>query len=271
MGVYPAYFILIFVAFYFFLFSYSSSKYIYQYFRKRHHYGRLKSIVNIYRNYLLLGQTLLDKVMVMSNMDNQFTYFMDWEENLLQMENQGSGGILISAHIGNWEIAGHWFSRISQSINIVMLDAEHRQIKEYFDSILQKRSYNIIPIKDDMSHIYQIGAAFQRRELVCMHADRFIEGNKTIKKNFLGEPASFPLGPFIIAATFRVPVTFVFAFKESLTHYHFYSTTPMVFGRDIPREKIIEELMTTFVSKVEELVHKYPRQWFNYYDFWRIS
>jgi predicted LPLAT superfamily acyltransferase len=142
-----------------------------------------------------------------------------------------------------------------------MFEAEHRQIREYLDSVSQRRSYHIIPIKEDQSHIYQIASAFQRNELVCMHADRFIPGNKTVKMNFLGEAASFPIGPFTIAAVFRVPVTFVFAFKESSTHYHFYSTTPALFSKEAKREEIISGLMATFVNKLEELAKKYPLQW----------
>ena len=269
LGIYPAYFLLLFVAFYYFLFSPASTKHIYRYFKERHKFSRFKSIRYVYLNYLVFGQTLIDKLIVMSGIENKFTYNMDGKDHLFEIENLQKGGILMSAHIGNWEMASQWFSEITGSINIIMLDAEHQQIKEYIDSISKQRSYHIIPIKDDMSHIYDIGRAFQRHELVCMHADRFLEGNKTEKKIFMGEQAGFPVGPFAIAATFRVPVSFVFAFKESLTHYHFYATEPIILDKEKNRQQIIDQLMNTFISKLEEMVHRYPLQWFNYYNFWK--
>lgn len=268
IGVYPAYFILFFVAFYYLLFSRSSTREIYRYFRVHHKYSKLKSLINSYRNYHVFGQTLIDKVIVMAGVQNKFTCFLDGENNLHDIVRQGKGGLLISAHVGNWEMAGEWFDRITPAINIVMLDAEHQQIRDYINSITGKRNYNIIPIKGDMSHIYEIAAAFQRNELVCMHADRFLPGNKTIPRHFLSGKAQFPLGPFIIAATFRVPVAFVFAFKESPSHYHFFGSIPLTFDRNIPRNQVIESLLDTFISNLERMVKKYPTQWFNYYDFW---
>jgi predicted LPLAT superfamily acyltransferase len=268
IGVYPSYFVLVFVALYYVLFSRSSTKVIYRYFRVHHKYNKLKSLINSYRNYYVFGQTLIDKVIVMAGIQNKFTYFLDGESNLRGIVKQGKGGLLISAHLGNWEMASEWFDDITSAINIVMLDAEHQQIKDYINSITKKRTYNIIPIKSDMSHIYDIAAAFQRNELVCMHADRFLPGNKTMRKTFLSGQAQFPLGPFIIAATFRVPVSFVFAFKESLSHYHFFGSAPVTFDRDVDRDQVVESLLNTFISSLEKMVKKYPTQWFNYYDFW---
>ena len=82
---------------------------------------------------------------------------------------------------------------------------------------------HVIVIKEDLSHIYEISEALKKNELVCMHADRFLEGNKTLVGCLLGEKAKFPMGPFVLAATFKVPVSFVFAMKETSLHYHFFS------------------------------------------------
>ena len=107
---------------------------------------------------------------------------------------------------------------------MVMYDGEHQQIKKYMETVTGKRNMQVIIIKEDLSHIYAISEALKNNELVCIHADRFVEGNKTIHCHFLGEPARFPAGPFVLAATFKVPVSFVFAFKETDKHYHLYAS-----------------------------------------------
>jgi predicted LPLAT superfamily acyltransferase len=61
LGLYPAYALLFFVAFYYFLFSPSSSAPIYNYYRKHHGWSSIKSLVAVYRNYYVFGQTLIDK------------------------------------------------------------------------------------------------------------------------------------------------------------------------------------------------------------------
>ena len=106
-----------------------------------------------------------------------------------------------------------------------------------------------------------------------MHGDRFIEGNKTVTIEFLGKPARFPMSPVNLAARFNVPVSFVFAMKESNTNYHFYATPLLYcqFSRNLhKREQHLTQAVKGYVEALERAVKKYPLQWFNYYNFWMI-
>lgn len=269
LGVLPAYFLLRFVAFYYFLFSYSSSAPIYDYLRRRHGFGKLKSLRLLYRNYFVFAQTLLDKIIIMAGIKHNFTFNFDGVQNLHQIVAQGRGGILLSAHVGNWEAAGHLLESLNTPINVVMFDGEHKQIKDYLKEVTGGRNFNVIVVSNDMSHVYAIGDALQKNEIVCLHADRFLEGNKTKELSFLGKEASFPVGPFAMAAAFKVPVSFVFAFKESATHYHLYGSPMITFEQGDSRTKVMDELTTRFVKNLEQKITMYPEQWFNYYNFWK--
>lgn len=266
-GVLPAYFLLRIVVLYYFFFSFKASRQIYSLYRHKLGYGRASSIIKLYKNYYLLGQRIIDKVVLMSGIKNNFSFDFDGEENLLKIAALQKGGILLSAHLGNWDVAGHLFTRLQTRINIVLYDGEHEQIKKYLDGVTGKRNVNIIIIKNDLSHIYAISDAFTKNELVCMHADRFIEGNKTLTARFLGEEARFPMGPFLLASKFKVPVSFVFAVKESKLHYHFFASQ-IIDYTGIAKDAVMQQMLNDFVAEMENKVKQYPEQWFNYYDFW---
>ena len=267
-GVSPAYFLLRFVVLYYFFFSFKASRQIYQLYRHKLGYSRLSSTIKVYKNYFLLGQGIIDKVVMMSGIKNNFNFDFDGEENLRKIAAMKQGGILLSAHIGNWDVAGHLFKRLETPINIVLYDGEDEQIKEYLEGVTGKRAVNIIVIKKDLSHIYAISDAFSKNELVCMHADRFIEGNKTMTANFLGEPARFPIGPFQLALTFKVPVSFVFAVKESKLHYHFFASEIKDYST-LAKKELIPQMLMDYAAAMEKKVKQYPEQWFNYYNFWQ--
>ncbi|SFQ52336.1 LpxL/LpxP family acyltransferase [Parafilimonas terrae] len=267
-GVRPAYALLAIVAFYYFLFSFKTSKIIYGFYRERLHCGRLTSLLKLYKNYYRLGQTLIDKIAIMSGAAVNFTFNFDGEENLRSITALQKGGLLLSAHIGNWEIAGYLLKRLNTRINIVMFDGEHQKIKEYLKSVTGETTAKIIVIKNDLSHIFEINEALKNNELVCMHADRFVEGNKTVETGFLGSPAKFPFGPFLLAAKFKVPVAFVFALKETTFHYHFFSTGAKDYSI-YEKDESIARMLKDFAEAMEEKVKAYPEQWFNYYDFWK--
>jgi predicted LPLAT superfamily acyltransferase len=267
-GVSPAYFLLRFVVLYYFFFDRKPSRAILDFLQTKIGFSKTLSLKKLYRNYYLFGQSLIDRVVLMAGIKNKFTFNFDGEENLHQIVRMQRGGLLLSAHIGNWEIAGHLLKRIGTRIHIVMFDGEHQQIKKYLDNVTGKRSMNIIVIKDDLSHIYEINDALKNNELVCMHADRFIEGNKTMQQNFLGTAANFPMGPFILAATFKVPVSFVFALKETKWHYHFFSSIPKEYENS-GKNETMQQILCDFAGEMEKKVKQYPEQWYNYYDFWR--
>jgi predicted LPLAT superfamily acyltransferase len=265
-GIRPAYFLLRFVAFYYFLFS-SSTSITYRFFREKMDFRVWRSLLSVYKNYYIFGQTLIDKIVVMSGLRSPYTFDFEGENYLENIIAGGKGGILISAHLGNYELAGYYFKRLPVKVNIVMVDQEHQQIKQYLESVMQGRNLNIIAIKDDFSHIYEISNALKNNELVAIHADRYVQGSKTITGKLLGEEANFPIGPFVLATIFKVPVSYVFCFKETAKHYHLYATPPKEYTTN--KQVAIPQALNDYITELEARVKQYPEQWFNYYNFWQ--
>ena len=264
VGIQSAYFILYFVASYYFIFLKKSNASIFYYFRKRLGYSFYKSKIMVFKSYYTFGQTILDKIAIGAGMKSKFTYEHDGGEIILKLLEEKKGGVLISAHIGNFEIAEHFFSEVDVNfqINLVTTNLEHSTIKKYLESITQKPTIKFIIINDDLSHIFDINAALARNELVCFTGDRYFEGVKSLPEKLLGQEAQFPAGPFLIASRLKVPVVFVYVMKESNLHYHLYTREAQIKHRD---EK---GLLKAYTESVESMLQKYPLQWFNYFDFW---
>ena len=271
LGLSPAYFLLRFVAAYYFLFSRTSSKHIYHYFHSVLGYAPLRARLAVYRNYYLFGQVLIDKVAILSGLKDKFSFEIGDEENL---RNMTEGGLIISAHIGNWEMAPRLSDRIDRVFNVLMLDAEHQKIKEMLEAVMTERRMRVIPIKDDLSHLILIRQALSDRELIAMHGDRFMEGMKTLRATFLGRKALFPEGPFYLAARFNVPVSFAFVMKNGPRSYRFFASEARKYS--IPKGKRISEedfrpILEDYTGELQKILRIYPEQWFNYYGFWETE
>ncbi|RPD98581.1 lipid A biosynthesis acyltransferase [Aureibaculum marinum] len=264
LGLSSAYFILYFVAFYFLFFSPKGTKSSYYYFRQRLHYNALKSIYSVYRSYYKFGQTIIDKVAIKSGLRNRFTYHFDGIDSLKQLIADKKGGILISAHVGNFEIADFFLKEIdfNSEMNIVTTDQEHSDIKEYLESVSQKSPVKLILIKEDFSHIFDINAALAKNELICFTGDRYFDGTRSLEEDLLGEKAKFPAGPFLLASRLKVPVAFVYVMKETNKHYHLFTRLATAKKRDA------QGLLQNYTESIEWILKQYPLQWFNYFDFW---
>ena len=263
-GIKAAYVLLYFVASYYFLFLKKSNKAISYYFKERLGYSGLKSKKMVFKSYYTFGQTIIDKISISAGMRNKFTYEFDGIETLKNLLAEKKGGVLISAHIGNFEIAEHFLGDIDIDfqINLVTTDLEHSAIKNYLESVTQKPTVKFIIIREDLSHIFEINAALSKNELVCFTGDRYFEGTKSLSEKILGQEANFPAGPFLIASRLKVPVVFVYVMKEQNLHYHLYAREAVVKHRD---EK---GLLKAYIESLESMLTKYPLQWFNYFDFW---
>jgi len=263
-GVKSAYVLLYFVASYYFLFLKNSNKAISYYFKERLKYSNFKTKKMVFKSYYTFGQTIIDKISISAGMRNKFTYEFDGIEILKNLLAEKKGGVLISAHIGNFEIAEHFLGDIDIDfqINLVTTDLEHSAIKNYLESVTQKPTVKFIIIREDLSHIFEINAALANNELVCFTGDRYFEGTKSLSEQILDEEAYFPAGPFLIASRLKVPVVFVYVMKEPNLHYHLYAREAVVKHRD---EKA---LLRSYIESVESMLQKYPLQWFNYFDFW---
>lgn len=263
LGIGFAYFILQFVSFYYFLFLKKKKKHLSYLYEQRLNFSYLKSSVLIKKNFLLFGQGLIDKTAFLIGKGKGISYEEEGEKYLRELIENKKGAILISGHLGNWDIAGNFLSSIGAKVNVLMYQNEKEQVQKVLDKEGGAALFNIIPISDDMSHVIQVYSALKKGEFICLHADRFLEGTKTLSIPFLGEEALFPIGIFQMIEKFKAAYSFVFMVKKGKYHYSFSATKP------IEGDKSAKDIALSFVSKLEEKVKLYPEQWFNYYDFYK--
>jgi len=265
LGLRPAYALLRVVVAWYFLFSFRKVGHMAAVHRRLGR-GAWSAWRAAYGNFYGLGESILDRVSLMAGIRVPFAFSFDGEEHLRAMLAGGRGGILLSAHLGNWEIAGHLLKRLDTQIHLVLYDAEYEAIKASLEKFAGERQANIIRLSDDLSHIYAMHEALQRNELICMHADRFRGDARTVSLDFLGTPTRFPAGPFTIACKFRVPVSFTLGIKAGHDRYRLEATPPLTCeGRG---EEAIRGLCVQYAKWLESRLRLHPKQWFNFYDFW---
>lgn len=262
LGLDFAYRLLQLVTYYYYLFAKKQKSALLDFYQNILHIPVSKAKILARQNFYIFGQTLVDRAAFLLGKTEQFTHVFENEQYLIDIRDGGKGGILLSAHLGNWETAGNLLKgRITPTINIVMLDAEVESIKQFMDSSTGGSRFKIIAIKDDLSHIIAIRNALVNNEFVAIHSDRYMDGAKFIELDFFGKKAKFPYGPFVIASKFDAPVTFVFAAKDGKYSYHLSATLP------ITSKLKPEEIARMYVAELEKKVKEYPEQWFNYFNF----
>ena len=95
------------VANYFFFFSKHNRVALIDFYTTALNYKYKKALQLTNLNFYRFGQTLIDRYAFLLGQSDKYTYSFDHEDYLLGIRNNGKGGILLSAHLGNWETAGN--------------------------------------------------------------------------------------------------------------------------------------------------------------------
>ncbi len=268
IGVRCAYCFSALIVIYFLPFAPRATKCIWKYNRQIRGLNILLSLKELYCHYYVFAQTLIDKIAIKGGLAKKYHFEFENYDRFLEIINGTQGVVMIGAHVGCWETGAVFFGKYGKKINIVMLDAEHQHIKEVLNkSAEQENNYKIIPLNQDViSTMLQIKVALNSGEYVCFNGDRFIDESTSETSPFLGQLASFPIGPFRIAAKCGVPVVFYYSMREQGRTYRFIFEEVTVTGRNGAKQ-----LAQQYITSLENVVRKYPRQWFNYYDFWKST
>jgi lauroyl/myristoyl acyltransferase len=172
-----------------------------------------------------------------------------------------TGIVSVTAHVGNWDMAGRLLAQESaRPTHVVVAVEEVSAIEPWVrrdgDGLrFVSRSRPTVSLS--------LLAALHRGEAVGMQGDRALGTRGDVAVPFFGRPAPFPIGPFRIASAARVPVVAAFCTLDANQRYDMTVQPPLVI-----RPGSEEDALRTWVGHLERLVQQRPTQWFNFFDIW---
>ena len=239
----------------------------YRYFRQRHGYGVLRAAWSTYVNHCLFSQVVIDRFAMYAG--KKFHVETEGYEHFLELAAKDAGFIQLSSHIGNYEIAGYTLVAAQKPFNALVFYGEKQSVMEGRKQMFAGTNIKMIPVSTDMSHLFVIDSALQNGETVSMPADRIFGSQKSVVVSFLGKEAKFPLGPFSVATMRGLDTLAVNVMKTGLKSYKIF-VTPLNYDKEAPRKEQMAQLAQAYVAELERMVRSYPRQWYNFFDFWEI-
>ena len=258
----------VFVVPFYMLFAHRGYISMYHFFRQRMGYGPLKAFRYVYLNHCKFGQIILDRFAVYAG--KHFDFDIENYDLFLELSGKKEGFVILSCHVGNYEIAGYAFKAKEKRYNALVFSGEAATVMENRNRLLSENNIRMIPVKEDMSHLFLMNNALSDGEILSIPGDRIFGSPRSVMCELLGQQAKFPLGPYAFAVSHETTVLAIFVMKESTYRYHVYIRpldTTVVQQKGSRQEKAAH-LAQLFADEVGEIVRKYPTQWFNYYEFW---
>lgn len=239
---------------------------IYRYMRQRQGYGRLRAAWMTYVNHCMFSQVVIDKFAMYAG--KHFHIDIVGYDHFLERSRRPEAFVQLSAHVGNYEIAGYSLVAADKQFNALVYFGEKETVMESRNQMFSDHHVHMIPVSEDMSHLFLINEVLQKGEIVSMPADRIWGSQKSLRATLLGGEADLPMGPFSVATMRSLDVVAVNVMKSSLKGYTIY-VTPLAYDKQAPRREQMNQLVAAYTAELERMLQLYPAQWYNFFEFWK--
>ncbi len=213
-------------------------------------------------NFLMFGKYLVDFFKFSDFTNEKIRHLVGFEnmEYFEQAESLNRGVIMLTAHLGNWELGGAVLSSMRGKVHAVIQPFRSNKINELFQRHRTKRGMSEIPLGSAARGVIR---ALHARELVAMLADRdYTSRNESIP--FFGAPARLPSGPARIACKTGAPIVPAFLLRQPDDTFLFRMHPPILPGQ----AGCVDDVRRAIRDVLEREIAGNPLQWFMFDNFW---
>ena len=177
---------------------------------------------------------------------------------------KNKGIIILSAHLGNWELGAGALAQRGYPINVVALWQPDPKLNELYQSYRSNRGVRPIPFGRAARECI---AALRRGEIVAVLGDRdYTGGRQTVQ--FFGQPARLPDGPAKLALTTGAPILPVFMVRVAGDKFAYVLGEPIWADR---QRDSVAVIAGRIAGALEKIICAHSEQWSLFHDLWNVE
>lgn len=239
---------------------------------KRRFPGR-RPLLMLRDSYLLslgIGRILVDRAALGILGPDKLNVSLEGKSVLAELLAEGRGLIMVTAHVGCWQLAMSSLSVLDTGVNLLIHRDEGDLDRHFFEHGNKEAPYRIVDPAGYLGGTLEMLQLLKNGELLCIMGDRNMGGaGGTVSVDFLGTPVALPFSPYKLASATGAPIAVIFPYRSRSGEYALQVAkiirVPEGLGRaaDTYRPYAME-----FAAALEQFVAEHPYQFFNFYDMW---
>jgi len=178
-------------------------------------------------------------------------------EYLEQALSRKKGVILVSAHLGNWELGAMLMSRLGYPVHALALKHKDEGVNRIFSQRRRRHHLKIIYVGNILRGAFGV---LRKNEILALNGDRLYSG-EGIRVSFMGRDVDFPAGFSRISLHTGAATLPAFFTYEAGGRYRMEIEKPL--------GATDEKAMTQeFAERAQARIRQYPAQWLLFEPFW---
>ncbi len=232
--------------------------------------GLSGNLWQVAKHIFYFSATILDRVYFLTDQFYRFEITMHGLEHIKEQQTSGKGCILLGAHLGSFELLRSLAIQNNMPFKILMYQDHNAMISKIFNSLNPEVANSVINLANDNAML-EMNECLNSGDMIGMLGDRYIENDKRISCQLLGDKIELPSGPMTLATVTKVPVIFFCGVYCGKNKYEIY-IEKLTDATQLPRSERghhVQETTQKYIDRVEYYLKKHPYNWFNFYDFWQ--
>ncbi|MDX1631350.1 MAG: lysophospholipid acyltransferase family protein [Thermoanaerobaculia bacterium] len=189
-------------------------------------------------------------------------------ERVDELLEEGSGVILLTAHLGNWELGSVFLGQDERPVSVVYVEDRYPEAESFRSRLRTRGNVEEIPLEVGSGWgSLPVLRRLRENRIVAMQGDRDFDG-RGIPAEFFGEDVRFPRGPFIVSLLTGAPIVPTFLTYTPDLEFRAEFRSPIRAIRTGDRESDLKRAVDAWAETLEEVVATYPDQWYTFFDYW---
>ncbi len=192
-------------------------------------------------------------------------------EHLEAARQHGRGTIVVTAHLGHWELGGVTLARHGWPLTVVTLEEPSTSLTRWRDACRAHLGIRTIAVGPGHPFSFvELIQTLRRNEIVAMLVDRPYAGTGA-PVEFFGERTEFSTAPALLAHHTGARVLPAFVLQKPNGRYISFADPPIELQQNKDPRRMLGENTQRIATIFESIVRTHPHQWFNYVPVWNGS
>lgn len=178
--------------------------------------------------------------------------------------SEGKGVIVLTMHLGNWELGGVVLAQMGYPFWAVALSHKDKKVDDFFVAQRANKGVNVIAMGKAVRSCI---AELKKNHMVALVGDRDFT-DKGIAIELFGRPMHFPEGPAALSLITGSRIVPGFMIRNPDDSFTLRIENPVEFEPSGDKAKDLADLIKVYRNIFEDYIRKYPEQWYVFRRFW---
>jgi KDO2-lipid IV(A) lauroyltransferase len=221
---------------------------------------QLEEAFDVATTMVHFGHCLAEGLAAGGDRPPEFRFTLEGLDHLVRVRDGKRGAVLVTAHIGSWDVAGGVSNLKGMDLAIAMAPERDAAARAISDASRARIGVKVFHVGDDPLAALPLARHVREGGAIALQIDRVPPGMRTSTATLFGRPWPVPLGPFQLAQVTGAPILPVFTARLGFLHHLLHADPPI----HIARGDDVQIAIARAMYAVETFIRRFPTQWFHF-------